>query len=248
MESINKNNSNNSHNSHWDTTTNESPESSISLSQYARYILIMVLGYVLVTCADEKVEPVSPPHPGSADHEITDDFDDFSVIREFDIGDMHDWENSSSQSRWQYFFVSDFGATGDYLNTTVLGEFPTAMYFRIPEILVEDYQEDDLLKITYKIKVQSMQFSKSVKSLQYSEAGYPKVAAGLEKENNVNLNGSWTNLDKGDWIELTQYFPVDRNGAVQPFFICQRPTRVDQLTIWWKDVRCYQVRKISEMP
>jgi hypothetical protein len=209
----------------------------------------MILGYALVTCGEEKIKPVTPqPDTDPVDKVFPDSLENFSEIREFDAGDLFDWQNSPSQSQWQYFFVSNSGGTSNYLNTTVLGGYPMSMYFSIPEIMIEEYQENDLLKITWKVKVKSLQLSESVKSLISSESFYPRMAAGLEKENNADQYGSWSILENGNWIEQTQYFPIYGTGTYKPFFICQRPSGVDQLTIWWKDVRCYLVRETTTIP
>jgi hypothetical protein len=215
---------------------------SISLTQYLRFIFIMILGYVLVTCGEEIIEPgLSPPDTDSVEKSFPDSLENFNEIREFDTGDLFDWQNSSSQSQWQYFFVSNSGGTSDYLNTTVLGGYPLSMSFSIPEITIDDYKENDLLKITWKMKVISIQSTGSY---------FPTVTAGLENENKVRQYGNWSTVEEVDgyWTAHTQYFLIDRTGSYQPFFICQRGSNINQLTIWWKDVRCYQVRETTAIP
>lgn len=67
-------------------TENENQESSISLSQYSRYLLIIVLGYALATCADEKVKSgVQPAYSDSVANVTTGNFKNFNEIRESDV-------------------------------------------------------------------------------------------------------------------------------------------------------------------
>jgi hypothetical protein len=212
--------------------------------KYIKQNLIVLLCFfltgILLSCSEEKLEPIiDPPITGPVNN-IT-PVEDYRTVRSFETGKLNDWKNGTIPENWHYFFISGFGEPDEYLNTTTLSGESGKLIFSNDVFSLDGFEENDLLKIRWKVKL---------KSIELSEAYFPMITVGLKEGKFPVDYGNWMEIKEvgGDWIEFTEYFRIKRPGVYQLFFACDLKSTVNQMTIRWKDFTCEQVRKQIATP
>jgi hypothetical protein len=202
-------------------------------------LMALYLG-IPMSCTDNGVTPEKITGTDVPEQEKSELYNfDLNTVAELETSHLKTWTNGDYPNQWNEFFISDFAEPYYYLNTTSTDRNDSgSKIFTCQAFDINTYEKGDRLKITWRVKLQSINFA--------SGSYYPKVAVGLKKGLDRIQYGDWRILksEGEEWIEMTDYFWLKGMGIYQVFFYCEIQSPINQMTIRWNEVSYTHLREL----